>query len=656
MGRLLTSAGRNRRVKTRNLPSITLCALTSLVVCELPGQARDLPPDPFPDPNFVSEPTTQPPAVSSSARQDNIAAPGTIEHRELSLESDDRSVAESVPISISPTSQITVAPPEELSTHPSVVHSVPISPLPASSEFSIALSPTSESLKLASSSLSESETHQNSLSEKETGDTSVIAQVSVNSMQPLFDIRGHWAEEVIQALETQGIVKGFPDNLYRPDDGLTRAQFAALLRQSFQQIPALSNSSRKPPTRFVDVPPTYWGYEAIQEVEQRQFLRGYTNQRFGPEQSITRTEVLVALVRGLKLTSNQLQLEALNTYFQDASDIPAYARGAIVAAVENRLITNYPFTRFLKPNQRTTRAEAAALLHQALVQARLIPALTPTVANTQNTPEALTPTRPGNPIPETFSPEVRPAPPEVIEDLETRLQALQSTQNFGEVFQGSPAITIANPPGFGLDDQTLFMAATFQIQTRFTTQPDGAAMIGIGVGNAREAVGLELSYTLASFGTSRGFGAGGFNAKVHRQFPEDWAVAVGWNGFLTLGGQNDFQNSVYGTVSKVIRTRDRLDLPFSRIALTAGVGSGQFRSEQDVAQKRDTVGVFGSIAIRAVEAVSLITEWTGQDLAVGLSIAPIPGVHWVITPAIRDIVGAGDQPRFVFGTGFSFKF
>jgi hypothetical protein len=180
--------------------------------------------------------------------------------------------------------------------------------------------------------------------------------------------------------------------------------------------------------------------------------------------------------------------------------------------------------------------------------------------------------------------------------------------------------------------------------------------IGIGLGDAQKAVGVELSYALASFGGSRDFGSGGFNAKVHRQLPNGFAVAAGWNGFLNVGGNNDFENSVYGVVSKIIKTREDINQPFSRVALTAGVGSGQFRSEDNAVNDSGGVNVFGNVAVRVARPVSVIAEWSGQDLGVGVSIAPFKNIPLVITPAVRDIAGAGDGPRFVLGTGLAFKF
>ena len=82
----------------------------------------------------------------------------------------------------------------------------------------------------------------------------------------------------------------------------------------------------------------------------------------------------------------------------------------------------------------------------------------------------------------------------------------------------------------------------------------------------------------------------------------------------------------------------------------------QFRTEEAVFDGDDEINVFGSVAVRAVKSASVIAEWTGQDLGVGVSVAPFPNIPLVITPALRDITGAGDGTRFVVGTGFSFKF
>ncbi|NJR15059.1 MAG: hypothetical protein HC785_04720 [Calothrix sp. CSU_2_0] len=219
----------------------------------------------------------------------------------------------------------------------------------------------------------------------------------------------------------------------------------------------------------------------------------------------------------------------------------------------------------------------------------------------------------------------------------------------------SPSLSIYIPTGYGSDRNRGFIGTSYQERGRFSDDDDLGLGFGVGLGDAYKSVGVEVSYTLASLGRNRDFGSGGFNLKVHRQLPGDLAVAVGWNGFLNIGESNNFEQSLYGVATKIFKTRENIDSPFSRVALTAGIGTGQFRTEDAVFAGDYNVNVFGNVAVRIAKPASLIVEWSGQDLGVGLSINPFPDLPIVITPAIRDITGAGDGSRFVFGAGFSFQ-
>ncbi len=219
-------------------------------------------------------------------------------------------------------------------------------------------------------------------------------------------------------------------------------------------------------------------------------------------------------------------------------------------------------------------------------------------------------------------------------------------------YAASPSLSIYIPVGYGADNNTIFTSQTYQPDVRVDEGGVYTGGIGVGIGDADELVGLELSY---AFETNDDFGDGGFNAKVHRRFANDFSVAAGWNGFLNIG-RNDFEQSLYGVATKVFRTRPSLDDPLSRVAVSLGIGNNQFRSEDNFNDGENGVNVFGNVAVRVIRPVSFITEWTGQDLALGLSIAPFKDIPFVITPAVRDIAGIGDGARFVLGWGAAWQF
>lgn len=220
-------------------------------------------------------------------------------------------------------------------------------------------------------------------------------------------------------------------------------------------------------------------------------------------------------------------------------------------------------------------------------------------------------------------------------------------------FESSPALSIDIPVGYGADRNTLFLSGSYQASVREDNGSVGAAGIGVGLGDADKAVGVELSYALET--TDDSFGEGGFNAKLHRRLGQDLSGALGWNGFLNIG-RNDFEQSKYGVITKIFRTQDSLNSAFSRVAFTFGIGDGQFRSNGAIDDGDNDINVFGNVALRVVRPVSFIAEWTGQDLALGLSIAPFRNFPFVITPAVRDLAGAGDGARFVLGAGTALRF
>ncbi|MBE9136744.1 S-layer homology domain-containing protein [Nodosilinea sp. LEGE 07088] len=167
----------------------------------------------------------------------------------------------------------------------------------------------------------------------------------------------HWAYSFINSLATRNVIAGFPDGTFRPDELVTRAQYAAMVRQAFSQ------SSVRSATAFVDVPANYWAAAAIREADMMGFLSGYPGGIFQPSQNIPRAQVLVSLANGLNYTaSNQASLGV----YRDAASIPEYAVASLSAATERRLVVNYPDVQTLRPNQTATRADVAAFIYQAL--------------------------------------------------------------------------------------------------------------------------------------------------------------------------------------------------------------------------------------------------------------------------------------------------
>ncbi|MBE7380701.1 MAG: S-layer homology domain-containing protein [Leptolyngbya sp. SIO1E4] len=176
----------------------------------------------------------------------------------------------------------------------------------------------------------------------------------------------YWARPFIERLAEEDIIAGFPDGSFKPDQPVTRAQFAAIIQKAFNQ--PTTNAART----FPDVASDYWAQNAIQNAYRMGFLSGYPDGRFQPEQAIPRVQVLVSLANGLEFTASGSVSSILDTY-RDDGEIPEYALGPVAAATQEKMVVNYPNIDLLNPNRVATRADVAAFVYQAMVAQDRLP-------------------------------------------------------------------------------------------------------------------------------------------------------------------------------------------------------------------------------------------------------------------------------------------
>ncbi|HEX5726409.1 MAG TPA: hypothetical protein VFX98_13130 [Longimicrobiaceae bacterium] len=222
------------------------------------------------------------------------------------------------------------------------------------------------------------------------------------------------------------------------------------------------------------------------------------------------------------------------------------------------------------------------------------------------------------------------------------------------VVQAIPAGSISTPTAFGLDQGEAFVGAGFQHRTRYTDLADGAFVAGIGLGSRQRYVGVELAVSLYS--TLRGtFGdTGGGSFKVHRNLDARSSLALGVENVVTWG-DTDTERSPFAAWTRVIPLRADSLRHFTSMIVTLGVGSGRFRFEDDVIEDRQAVNFFGSVGVRVSEPVSVVADWTGQDLNMAVSVTPLRRFPVNINAGLADLTGlAGDGTRFIFSVGYGF--
>ncbi|AFY76944.1 putative S-layer protein [Pleurocapsa sp. PCC 7327] len=172
--------------------------------------------------------------------------------------------------------------------------------------------------------------------------------------------RERWDYPFIEGLRSKQLIDGVSENTFEPDRPISRAQMASLIDRAFD------SPSQAIEIEFKDVPQGDPIASDIEKAIGKGFMKGYSRDSFRPQENIPRYQVLVTLVAGLNLKPTKDPQQTLKVY-EDASEIPTWAVGQVAAATEKGIVVNYPNTKFLNPNQPATRGEAAAMMHQALV-------------------------------------------------------------------------------------------------------------------------------------------------------------------------------------------------------------------------------------------------------------------------------------------------
>ena len=186
--------------------------------------------------------------------------------------------------------------------------------------------------------------------------------VSTSSRFP--DINNHWARPFIEALAQRGILNGYPDGRFRPNNSVSRAEFAAIVTATFSQV-----TKKREYEPFKDVPDKHWAASAIRKSYETVFITGYPGGLFRPSYRIKRINALVSIISGLGWTTRVESdlFDALPLIYTDAAAIPNWAKKTAAIATRAGIVGSYPNTKLLNPNLAATRADVALFVYQALV-------------------------------------------------------------------------------------------------------------------------------------------------------------------------------------------------------------------------------------------------------------------------------------------------
>jgi len=168
------------------------------------------------------------------------------------------------------------------------------------------------------------------------------------------DVHGHWAETNIADVIAKGWLYGRGNNMFEPDDFLTRAECAtAIARVSDIQSSPVSND-------FLDTA-KHWASDYIADIRYSGIVEGYENM-FYPDRFITREEFCTIMDRTFNFTET---VDFNNNEFTDVNrEEHEWSYNAIIKMSENEVVGGYGDGTF-RPKAYITRAEMAVILSRA---------------------------------------------------------------------------------------------------------------------------------------------------------------------------------------------------------------------------------------------------------------------------------------------------
>ncbi len=206
----------------------------------------------------------------------------------------------------------------------------------------------------------------------------IMFAVFVTSSIPAFAFysdmqESHWAYKQIKQLSEKSVVIGYPDGTFKPDENVTRAEFASMAIKALGQ----EHTTVAQPVKFNDIDKDFWAYDAIQKAIYFDLVSNPEKEgKFRPYDSVSRAEALSIAVNALttEQISEQKAKYVLSKVYKDANDIPAwFIIPAGKAEILGMVVSEPDKASNMDSDRPATRAEVTAILYNMMEQAKLNP-------------------------------------------------------------------------------------------------------------------------------------------------------------------------------------------------------------------------------------------------------------------------------------------
>ncbi|ANY67323.1 hypothetical protein BBD42_13190 [Paenibacillus sp. BIHB 4019] len=184
------------------------------------------------------------------------------------------------------------------------------------------------------------------------------------------DVANHWAKESVNDMGSRLVINGTGNELFSPNQDITRAEFAAIIVRGLGL--KLENSA----SSFTDVRSADWYGTAVQTASAYGLIKGFEDGSFRPNDKITREQAMAIIAKAMKITGLKDKLPAAESAvllgrYADAAKTSAWATEGIADVLQAEIVTGRSDTQ-LAPKANMTRAEVAVIIERLLKTSGLI--------------------------------------------------------------------------------------------------------------------------------------------------------------------------------------------------------------------------------------------------------------------------------------------
>lgn len=161
--------------------------------------------------------------------------------------------------------------------------------------------------------------------------------------------QAEWARNAIEKMFKRGIVSGYEDGSYRPNNIITRNEVLSILMRAFDLM------DEDAVYDFTDGDPLAWYAKAVASAKKRGIITGYNDGSFGDGAPVTRQDMAVFVYRMGGFERSE------GNSFTDGDDIADYAQEAVDSLAAAGIINGMGDGTFA-PNEPATRAQFTKII------------------------------------------------------------------------------------------------------------------------------------------------------------------------------------------------------------------------------------------------------------------------------------------------------